>query len=280
MFPPRYDTSLVMHLIAHYRQGTHYKLLGFFKQYDYDDFMEQLFKHQAYCLWTSDQYNFMDGYREWWPEGCTQTDYSANGSYIYTDIKPVVGGKMTLGMYTDASCTQPYTGSKVKPQDVVDNYYGSSVSSHIQAWNEAFGVFLQCQPCKAYTLSSQSSRGYDDDGADDEDGERDNDDNVNGGYFQCNDDAGYTNVNQCMKFQSQTDMEVASYPDVTLASRQGTISRTYAADVWPTFFGEWGFLLLSVLVFVLGCVSFGYSARPPRIVRSNGANQPLMSSRR
>jgi len=168
---------------------------------------------------------------------------------------------------TDATCTTPYTGSKVKPQDVVDNYYGSSLNEHIEMWNEAFSIFTQCQPCKAYTLSSSSS------------GDNDDDD-PNDGYFQCDDDAGYTNCNQCMKFNTQTNTEVASYPDISLASRQGTIARTYAADVTPTFWDDWGFFMLSSLVFIVGVASFLWSARPPRVIKSRAAAEPLVPSSR
>ena len=169
-------------------------------------------------------------------------------------------------MYTDASCTVPYTGGRVRLQDVVEEYYGNSVAADIDMWNEAFGIFHYCQPCKAYTLSSSNNG---DDGGGDED-------DPNEGYFQCDDDAGYTNVNQCMKFSSQTDMEVASYPDVTLASRQGTIARTYAADVVPTFWEAWGFFTLSAVVFVLGLIAFLWSARPPRVIKSRNASEPLV----
>lgn len=227
--------------------------------------MEQLFKHQAYCLWSESQYEFMDGYREWWPEGCTQTDSMAGSDYIYTDIQPMRGGQITLGMYTDAYCTVPYKGNQVNRQDVVEYYYGNSVNEHIALWNEAFGIFNQCQPCKAYTLSSSAG-----------DEDNNDEDDPNGGYFTCDDDAGYENVNQCMKFRSQTDMELASYPDLTLASRQGTIAKTYAADVEPTIWNAWGFLTLAAVVFVIGLLAFLWSARPPRVIKSRSSTEPLV----
>lgn len=204
----------------------------------------------------------MDSYREWWPQGCTQTGSSDGGTYIYADIQPVKGGDMTVGLYTDSSCTLPYTGRKVKAGDFLQ-YSGSNLDNHIAKWNEAFGIFKHCQPCKAYSLSSKK-------------GNADDDDNVNGGLFQCNDDAGYTNVNQCMKFATKTDMEVASYRDVALASRQGGITRTYSADVRPSFWAEWGLLILSILLFFTGIFVFMWAARPPRVIQSKGALAPLV----
>jgi hypothetical protein len=34
---------------------THWSLLGFFKHKDYDDWMEQLFKHEGICVWTDEE---------------------------------------------------------------------------------------------------------------------------------------------------------------------------------------------------------------------------------
>ena len=64
--------------------NTHFKLLGVFKENDgLYDFAEQLFKHHGYCVWDDDGYDFMSGYRENWPTGCTDIyfyDYN-NGGY-------------------------------------------------------------------------------------------------------------------------------------------------------------------------------------------------------
>jgi hypothetical protein len=247
--------------------NSHYTLLGFFKQEDYDDWMEQLFKHEAYCIWSQSQYNFMKTYRDWWPQGCSSTGKKDGSATIYVDIKPETGGKMNLGLYTDSSCTIDYKRGKIKLEDVVKYYYGTSVYDHIDTWNEAFSTFHTCQPCKAYKLSSSKSDNY---GAND----------PNKGYFQCNDDAGYTNVNQCMKFKTKTQRQIASYKDVAVASVQSTIRSSYAADVTPTLWGKWGLLITSMTVFVLGLWAFIWSARPPRVVAANGkstvSNEPLI----
>lgn len=169
---------------------------------------------------------------------------------------------MDLGLYTDSYCTTPYTGSGVSMSSLVNGYYGNSLDEHIAMWNEAFDVFHYCQPCKAYALWNTGGGGGDDDS--------------NGGYFQCDDDAGYTNVNQCMKFATQTNMAVASFQDVALASRQGAIARSWVSDVRPSFFAEWGLLIIACVVFVLGVFAFLYAARPPRVVRSSSVRTPLV----
>ena len=45
----------------------------------------------------------------------------------------------------------------------------------------------------------------------------------NYGYFRCDDDADYSNVNQCMKFRSHADLEPASWEDLVAATNQGGI---------------------------------------------------------
>ena len=38
---------------------THFDLLGYFKEPSYATWMEQLFKHEGMCVWTDEEYNFM-----------------------------------------------------------------------------------------------------------------------------------------------------------------------------------------------------------------------------
>eukprot|EP00574_Skeletonema_japonicum_P003002 CAMPEP_0201719796 /NCGR_PEP_ID=MMETSP0593-20130828/4918_1 /ASSEMBLY_ACC=CAM_ASM_000672 /TAXON_ID=267983 /ORGANISM="Skeletonema japonicum, Strain CCMP2506" /LENGTH=598 /DNA_ID=CAMNT_0048210315 /DNA_START=217 /DNA_END=2013 /DNA_ORIENTATION=- len=42
--------------------------------------------------------------------------------------------------------------------------------------------------------------------------------------FECYDDAGYTSVNQCMKFSAKTVMRTASFRDLSMANLQGTLT--------------------------------------------------------
>ena len=78
---------------------THYSLLGFFKEPYYDEWMEQLFKHEGDCLWSDDECNFMQKNRDYWPTGCTisnteATLHTGKTGYLYYDLKPLpYGGK-------------------------------------------------------------------------------------------------------------------------------------------------------------------------------------------
>jgi len=199
-------------------EDTHWSLLGLFKHRSYDDWMEQLFKHEGFCVWNSAQYNFMSNARETWPQGCEAYELN-DGKYIYYDLKPTSGGGMTIGLYTDTRCMEEYTGS-MTAEDLLgnilleggsgdgsqdgnqddDTYTTSSLAESLQVWDSTFDTWKICHPCVAYDLnnvgynadddsmrgSSYNTYGYDDDG---------------GNYnqqedFDCYDDADYTNVNQ------------------------------------------------------------------------------------
>ena len=138
--------------------NTHWSLLGFFKHRSYDDWMEQLFKHEGVCLWTEQEYAFMAAARETWPQGCvvsgTTTD---DGDYIYYDLKPVKGGGITLGLYTDPRCVEEYRSSGRNDPITIENVVGNilsegeasgsgdyeevvydSLSESLSAWDSAF----------------------------------------------------------------------------------------------------------------------------------------------
>lgn len=217
-------------------EDTHWSLLGFFKHKGYDDWMEQLFKHEGVCVWTDDEYSFMKNARKAWPQGCTSSStVTTNGETIFYDIKPTRGGSITLGLYTDTRCIQEYqsqgksdpinaenvignllinnggsndhSGDKNNNQNSASSSY-STLSASLEAWDDSFSIWKQCQPCVAYdrfnygySVNDDNYRGsaygsyrygYDDDY------------NWNNYYkskysgadFDCYDDAGYTNVNQ------------------------------------------------------------------------------------
>ena len=215
---------------------SNFKLLGLFKEANYHSWMEQLYKHEGVCVWTEDEYEQMQYLRESWPCGCTQTGQTdENGNYIYYDMKPLPEGRMTLGLYTDASCSIEHSGD-LDAIEVIENMYANygnnndnnnnndrddrgslgDLAEDISSWNDAFDVFKKCQPCKAYDLSNDGSGNYNqDDHHEDDDGEA----------FACHDDAGYNSVNQCMKFRTKTKMLGANFRDVALASEQGTITK-------------------------------------------------------
>ena len=150
--------------------NSQWKLLGIFKIDNVsggDGWMEQLFKHQGVCVWGWDTYDFASDMRRSLPEGCTQTELTdSKGNKLYYDIKPAKHANITLGLYTDAMCSQEYSGKK--SYNVYD-IAGYDESDFI-AFNDALDAYKICQPCVAYNLSDT--------------------------YFQCNDDAGYTNCNQ------------------------------------------------------------------------------------
>ena len=207
-------------------ENTHWSLLGFFKHRSLDDWMEQLFKHEGMCVWNEDEYMFMKNARKQWPQGCADSGSTTkSGNPIYYDVKPVAGGSITLGLYTDSRCVEEYK-SGWNDAATVENVLGNilmqqgsgsgdydydssqySLQDSMDLWDSSFDVFKQCQPCVAYDLNNvgynvddDASRGssygtyrygYDDDYS------------FNyyyggnaGDDFDCYDDAGYTNVNQ------------------------------------------------------------------------------------
>lgn len=42
---------------------TNFKLLGVFKEQNFGQWMEQLFKHEGICVWTDEEYEFMQDER-------------------------------------------------------------------------------------------------------------------------------------------------------------------------------------------------------------------------
>ena len=230
-------------------KDSNFKLLGIFKEPNYHSWMEQLYKHEGVCVWSEDEYEMMQYNREAWPCGCTKSSQTdRHGNSIYYDMKPLPEGRMTFGLYKDASCSTEYTGSlelgMYDPVEVVAkefyakygyNYTNANdegeehgtiatLAEDLQSWNDAFDIFKKCQPCKAYDLSWENDNKY-----------HDSDD---GTPFACHDDAGYNSVNQCMKFRTKTDMFQADFGDVALASAQGTIT---SIDLLGTTFGDGGF---------------------------------------
>ena len=110
-------------------------------------------------------------------------------------------------------------------------------ASAIETWNEYMSQFKICQPCKAYNLQSDKQdqnkhkrrgrRKLENDG-----------DGSETARYNCNDEAGYTNVNQCYKFETKTKMTIAVAEDLQMASELGTILRIKAYGRW---YGEGGY---------------------------------------
>lgn len=261
-----------------HQENTHFSLLGFFKHKSYDDWMEQLFKHEGFCVWNDEEYAFMSDAREAWPQGCIDSYTTADdGTEIYYDIKPVQGGDIEVGLYKDTQCIREYTptgnNDPITVENILgnfflnngdgsgDNYYDFSsdtLEESMSRWNSAFEKFRICQPCVAYDLSNiDGSKYYDDDGG------------GGGDMFDCYDDADYTNVNQCMKFMAKTTMNTATFRDMSLGRYQGTLTATQmngysGSKNWrrEAFSNALTYLFLCValVIFVYGSVYF-YKAK-------------------
>lgn len=222
---------------------TRYELLGIFTETDgLNDWAEQLFKHQGYCLWDGDKqqdgqdndeegdYNFMQEQRENWSRDCEQGDVTdRDGNSLYIGVKPMPFGQMTYGVYSDEACIVEvdmtireymlkYYVEEKEYSSAEAQYYVADYLNTIKRWNSLMHDYRTCQPCRAYNKvpmynnNNRLQRNLNDG----------NGDNEMWGY-DCYDDAGYTNCNQCYKFGSQTDMEAATLDDLRRATAQGSI---------------------------------------------------------
>lgn len=289
-------------------QNTHFKVLGYYKQPYVTDFFEQLFQHQGSCTWSDASYNFMENNREFWPEECTESVVTdENGSAVYYDIKPLPEGKMVIGLYSDAACSKTYTGSLTVEEAVQANdnnngdddgngnndanagYPAVGSDEWFDEWNNALSTYKTCQPCKVSSLSNMAKgRRLEDqqDQADQEDQQEDaqNEDggqNDDGGMFGCQDAAGYQGANQCAMFALNTDIRLASFRDVRLATLQGNIVPAYGAGVTSSsaqkWRRSWGFFTFSTIVFLIGLFMFCCCVKVKR--RTSSAKEPLLDKR-
>jgi len=224
--------------------STNWTLVGVYKEsleFDNDSFFEQLFKHQGVCLWTGtgdtsdSNYQFMQTMREndmvTYGSSCYQIE-----SGVYIGAKPVVGGDLTLAVYSDTYCLTELSSDSYSVDDYVSSstgtsWYsstGKSWSSAFTTWNYMMEAYKVCQPCRAYSKTyniQEDDRNRDLVEYNDGEGEEE----MNG--YNCYDDAHYRNCNQCFKFETHTDMEEASEDDLALATTQGTILRIDVEDV-------------------------------------------------
>lgn len=174
---------------CHLPQSSHYTLLGYFKESSYDNWIDTLTRYQGDCIWTDNEYTTMTQLsRTAWPQKCTASIYTTkNDEVVYYDMRPMEYGNMVVGLYTDDMCTREYIGP-LTAQEVLkgmvcggyvdggddhdwdcggsssDTKTSSSSSSpgsssyslqdHLQQFNSALDALKQCQPCKAYDLTS------------------------------------------------------------------------------------------------------------------------------
>lgn len=262
-------------------QNTHFKLLGYYKQYDVTEFLEQLFDHQGSCTWTQNKYNFMENSREAWPQGCTQSGVAdADGTYPYYDVAPLAGGRMSIGLYSDEKCSTTYSGS-LSVEEVlqannnnggdddaaVANQYGPDLGTEewVEDWNSALDTYRTCQPCMVSKLSNNGRRRLDEGAGDNP--------------FTCQDAAGYEGANQCSMFALNTEIQPASFRDIRLATLQGTIVNANAKGITTPsankWWRNWGFFTIALLVFVVGLVLFCCFVKVKKRSVSTG-NEPLL----
>ena len=228
-------------------ENTNFSVLGFFKHRNYDDWMEQLFKHEGMCVWNEEEYAFMKNARKAWPQGCIDSgSMTEDGEYnLYYNIKPMRNGRIAIGLYTDSQCLDDYSVTTDEMEDMIGNSFvdgdgsqdenydfsSDSLSESMERWNSAFDVWHTCHPCVAHDLGNLDGSKYLDN--DDYYGNYNNynrrrrklggEYSAEGDIFECYDDAGYTNVNQCMKFSAKTVMKTATFRDLSLGRTQATL---------------------------------------------------------
>ena len=240
--------------------------------------------YQGYCLLDEYEYEFMEYGRDVFPEDCQQTaNVAESGNLIYYGTQPRVGGGMGIGLYEDRACSIPYFGDAdiedivgdVMEEDEENNQEEITLSQFLARWNQNLETFKTCQPCKTYDLSyvgNGKNNG--------ENGERklenENANDANQGNFLCQDATGGQGANQCMVFAQQTQMTRASYNDISLATRQDTIVRSNAKQVGPSWWSRWGFLLISILVFLIGMLMFCSVSNSSKRVDAN--SEPLLQN--
>lgn len=210
-----------------YSSSSSWQLIGVFRIdkaiSENDGWMEQLFKHAGICYWGEDNYKFASEMRKILPTSCTATT-SSNGNTLYYDIHPLPNAQLTIGLYKDSQCNQPYytnnknwnykaftntnkwisyknfSSSKLSPwnNNNIDVYsLVGTTSSDFDKFNDLLQEYTICQPCTAFYLQSQD--------------------------FTCNDDAGYTNCNQCMKFAVKSESSMVTPQEIQTAYRQHTL---------------------------------------------------------
>ena len=233
-----YGSSRCARLDCH-EPGTGFELLGVLKETKgMYDWTEQLFKHEGMCIWNDDEvYETMKTWMEKWPTECQQLDVTDNrGNTIYLDVRPLPGGDMTLAIYKDSICSKvssmDFTAYTVKLykslgyKDQTGYDVAQTYKEAIDTWNEKMSYFKVCQPCVAYNLFSGHAQSEHERGGRLLGGGQGNGEERQ--MYNCYDDAGYTNVNQCYKFGSNTELEVGDEWDLSTASAQGSILRIKA----------------------------------------------------
>jgi hypothetical protein len=238
---------------------THFQLIGVFKETDgLGDWAEQLIKHEGYCVWNdveddegdgagqgsshsadnkNSNFEFMYNRQEKWTQGCYAMYLTDSyGNKLYRAIRPLPGGNITDGLYLDDDCTQKASMSFMAyivsfyTKYYYDKDMGEEVAlqwqQNVERWNDLMQDFKICQPCRSYSKTpnyntNEEHRKFRFLGEDNGEYNGEGDDEQWG--YNCYDNAGYQNCDQCYKFEVKTDLEPASVEDLQRASAQGTI---------------------------------------------------------
>mmetsp|Transcript_35696 Transcript_35696/g.54900 ORF Transcript_35696/g.54900 Transcript_35696/m.54900 type:complete len:155 (+) Transcript_35696:1485-1949(+) len=111
----------------------------------------------------------MYGFYNAWPHECTQAPMNLDdGSPVYSEMKPIADGNMTIGLYTDTRCAVEYQGDLLTEEvlsDLAINVNGDNDKNQDdeyenwnaglilgKSWNNAMSIYKVCQPCRAYNL--------------------------------------------------------------------------------------------------------------------------------
>ena len=149
----------------------------------------------------------------------------------YISFSHITPGDVTLGIYTDSFCTVESEYSFEDYQAVYANSLTASGSSYaFDTFNANMDVYKTCQPCRAYNLQQTYKYGWSNrrDLYENNDGQGSSERNK----YNCYDDADYLNCNQCYKFETHSDMAVASSTDLKQADEQGTILLINYKGTW------------------------------------------------
>jgi hypothetical protein len=236
---------------------THWKLLGIFKEAQYDAWLESLLQYQGDCVWNDDEYKFMQAASANgmpWPLECTAVEDTG----LYYHLRPSAGGAMGVALYDDQQCHTLYTGEDVTLDDVLVPVASSSIDQELRSWNDALQAFTYCQPCKAHDLVTVLHKNTQVNAGGDRYGQADDDD-ANGGNnnnqdtFICKDATAENGnqVNQCMMFRQATNMQTASYRDVMLAESQGSVNGVHVGNKMLGEPYKKKHLWLSIILFLL-----------------------------
>eukprot|EP00522_Entomoneis_paludosa_P001432 CAMPEP_0172467200 /NCGR_PEP_ID=MMETSP1065-20121228/58163_1 /TAXON_ID=265537 /ORGANISM="Amphiprora paludosa, Strain CCMP125" /LENGTH=662 /DNA_ID=CAMNT_0013224277 /DNA_START=149 /DNA_END=2137 /DNA_ORIENTATION=- len=270
------DSDRCVKMDCHLSNSKNFRLLGYYKQYNVNEFLQQIIQHHGSCSWNSGVQQLMYNTYQSWPAGCSYLGAVDDGMYeLYIDIKPEMKGKMEVGLYQDNQCLTPYEGSSVTVQEAMKTYASNNKNNeeehegennnnnqnsyfsnsemalgseeYFEAWNGALAAYQTCQPCissSIYSYLVEEERRLEGEGEGEGDehegGSQDNAENENAGPFQCQDSTGKVSVNQCMLFATETEIAPAYFRDVQKATRQGTIAASHHVQGLQTSgFDEW-----------------------------------------